>query len=301
MFNFSSLTNCSVLYVGSSGSGKTSMITTQIKRTKQSRKSVFVLNDHADLARTHGFNNIGWEFKFRSLRRSTLICEDLVCLSNKELKLLATLVNIIRRHNQNTVILVTHSLRNNNIYSLVCHMNFIVFLSNRSNIGNWNVTCSIFKVPDEVKTRGQEFFSRGPAKYCSFVFNTASFEITTLSPEYSIVKEPGHSPSKNKYVSEAKLLERFQAVFKGFDHGHRFFALAQFLVFNLPPQVIAPDLSVSMLRANKKDRAKISVVDYVSTVSSPHVPVTEDIKSLHDFIRRKVSIPRLFVQNKRLM
>jgi len=271
------------------------MVLNHIKALGKPRKSIFVLNDQTGLSKEHRFNKITWDYPFESIRKSILICEDLVCLSNRELKLLTTFVNIMRRHNDNTIILVTHSLRNNNLYSLICHMHFFIFMSNRSNVSNWNAAGTIFKIPDDLRSQGQEFFSNPLGKYYSMVLNCSNFNLTCLSPNYQVCTK---SNSTNQ-TSQSKLLDRFSNIFKGFDRGPRLYAFAHFLVLNLPSNVIAPDLSV--VAKNKQNPIKISMVDYIHIVSSPDEPISKPMRKLHLYILSYVTVPQLFIQNKHLL
>jgi hypothetical protein len=168
-------------------------------------------------------------------------------------------------------------------------------MSNRSNVSNWNAAGTIFKIPDDLRSQGQEFFSNPLGKYYSMVLNCSNFNLTCLSPNYQVCTK---SNSTNQ-TSQSKLLDRFSNIFKGFDRGPRLYAFAHFLVLNLPSNVIAPDLSV--VAKNKQNPIKISMVDYIHIVSSPDEPISKPMRKLHLYILSYVTVPQLFIQNKHLL
>jgi GTPase SAR1 family protein len=290
-----------IIYVGTSGSGKTMHMLKYVKSNyKRCRK--YVLNDTSNLAKKFkSFEAVDWDFEFAKIRNSVLICEDLICLSSKQLLLLATFVNVLRRHQDNTCVLITHALRGNNLYSLVQHMNFFVFLSGRANISNFNVVCTIFKIPEDIQARGQDFFLHPPGKYYSLILNTETFELTITDPYYNKVSGPNNKEvNMSSSVQKSQMLDQIQNVLKPFPNGAQLFAFASFLVNNLPPQYINPDLSVKGIGKNRKS-VRVSLIDYINVVSSESSPMSKAMLGLHSFLLSKLTIPHLFIKNKHLI
>jgi len=275
--------------VGPTGSGKSSHLLNYVQlRYAKSRK--YVLNDmKGDLgSKKKRFKPVDWDYNFARLRHSVLICEDLIHLKPPQVKLLTTFINVLRRHRDNTCFLVSHSLRNNNIYSLLQHVNYFVFLSGHANLVNFKVVCSIFNLPDGLKSKGLDFFSNPPGKYYSLVLNTETFETAVFNPSYHRVE----SPERGR-PSRTDILNQFELVFKPFPNGSQMFALATFLVSNLPVSMIRPDLSIG------GRSPPISLIDYISVISGEHSKVSKPMYALHKFLKSHVTIPHLFVRNQR--
>jgi hypothetical protein len=288
----------SIIYVGTSGSGKTMHMLKFVKSCFKNTKK-YVLNDTSNFGqKIKSFESVDWDYDFSKLKKSVLICEDLICLSSKQLVRLATFVNVLRRHQDNTCVLITHSLRGNNLYSLIQHMNYFVFLAGRSNVTNYNVVCTIFKIPEDIRAQGQEFFLNPPGKYYSLVLNADNFDLTVIDPNYKIIR--GQHENKNHVAcSKSQILSQLQNVFKPYPNGGQLFAYATFLVNNLPPDIIRPDLSIK--GTSKKTSVKLSLIDYVNIACSETATVSTPMKGFHKFLQSQLTIPMLFIKNKQLM
>ena len=287
----------SICFVGSSGSGKTQAIEHSIKTHRRSKK-VFVLNDLNNLAGSHkNFHSVDWNFNFKALKKSILLCEDIVCLSGPHLKLLATFVNVIRRHQDNTCILVTHALRGNNVYALVQHMNFIIFTWSSSGIVNWNTVASIYKLSNDLVLEGQSFFKDQTKKFHTLIFDTGKITLKIFKPDYTLFKKSASSATSQP-VSEASLLESLDTVFRAFENGPVMNAYANFLVKNLNSNLIRKDLSVVFRSSNKEH--KVSLVDYVACVTDSSSVASKAIKILHKYILAQCTVPDLFIENQQL-
>jgi hypothetical protein len=280
----------SILFIGPSGTGKSLAMLNYVKNINPQK--VLVLNDKTRLAKEQKFISVDWDFDFKILKNGVLICEDLVCLSGKQLALLGTFVNVLRRHNNNTCLLVTHALRGNNIYSLLQQMNYFVFTSARSNIQNWNVVCSIFKLDNDIRNRGEEFFLKSPGKFYTLVLDTAKSSIQIFTPDYK--------PSQITQLTQPKLstkeiLEKFALVFKGCKRESQMYSLANFLVGNLPREMeIKADLSI-IIPSSKPIR--ISLVDYIQLLTSPKATVNKPMTLVHSYFCRQMIIPNLLIEN----
>ena len=288
----------SIIYVGTSGSGKT-MHMLKYVRSKFKKCKKYVLNDVSNFGnKFNSFESVTWDYDFSQLKNSVLICEDLICLSSKQLLLLATFVNVLRRHQGNTCVLITHALRGNNLYSLIQHMNFFVFLSGRANIANFNVVCNIFKIPEDIQSRGQDFFLNPPGKYYSLVLNSETFDMTIIDPNYRVAVSKHSATASTQARSKTQILDQLQNVFKPIPNGGQLFAYASFLVHNLPSDIISSDLSIK--GTGKTKSIRLSLIDYINIACSDTAHVSKAMICLHKYFQSQLTIPMLFIKNKNL-
>lgn len=281
----------SVLFVGTSGSGKTQcLIEIALGQLKNRKK--YVLNDKTGLAsQNKNFYSVNWEKDLSSIRNSALICEDLVCLTSKQLSKLTNFVNVTRRHNNNVCLLVTHSLRGNNVFSLIQHMNHFIFTSTRANYSNWKIICRIFELDLDTTEIGKTFFTKIQSGHFYFLhFDCQTLVASIYDSSYKPLVAGEKKPVMDG-LSQQELLKRFHSVFKSYKRGDKMYALSHFLVVNLPDQYIAPDLSV------KYKGKRISLVDYIQYLSSHDLKPTKNIKRLHQHIVKLLVLPELFILN----
>lgn len=284
----------SIIYIGRSGSGKTKHMLKYVKRHKD--KKVYVLNDKSNLSKKHKFVSVDWNFNFSSLRNSILMVEDLVCLSSKQLALLSTMVNVFQRHNQNICLLATHALRGNNIFSLTQYMSYFVFTTGHANEVNWNIVCNIYKVPDDVKCKGQMFFRNPPGQFSSLILNAESLNFEILDSRYQPILAKSSSE-----LTKNSILQRFTVIFKPFENGGKMLSFASFILDNLDISQIDPDLSI-VVKHKSKRRIKVSLIDYINVLSSSASPkISKTLLLFHKLMLSKMSIPQLFIANKNVI
>jgi hypothetical protein len=175
-------------------------------------------------------------------------------------------------------------------------MNFFVFLAGRSNITNFNVVCTIFKIPEEIQAKGQDFFLNPPGKYYSLVLNSDTFDLTIIDPNYRVVSKKSNNGTKLR--SKTQILDQLQNVFKPFPNGGQLFAYASFLVNNLPPDIISSDLSIKGI--GRKKSIRLSLIDYINIACSETAHVSNPMLCLHKYFQSRLTIPMLFIKNKNL-
>ena len=284
----------SILFIGTSGSGKTQCLTRIATKTFRKRKK-YVLNDKTGLSDKHKkFYPVSWNTDLSKMKNAALVCEDLICLSTKQLATLTNFINVTRRHNNNICLLVTHSLRGNNVYSLIQYMNHFVFTSSRANSSNWKTICQIFQLDNQTAELGADFFANIKAGEFNFLhFDAQTLRATIYDSTYQPVEENVNSSevSAPDHLTRDEILSRFQSVFKSFPLGDKMYALSHFLVVNLPSDFISPDLSV---RYKEK---RVSLVDYVQYVTTADLKPPKLIKRLHKHIVKKLVLPELFILN----
>jgi hypothetical protein len=176
-------------------------------------------------------------------------------------------------------------------------MNFFVFLAGRSNITNFNVVCTIFKVPEDIQSRGHNIFLNPPGKYYSLVLNSDTFELTIIDPNYNVVTKD--AKQTNLFTSKSQIIDQLNNVLKPFPNGAQLFAFATFLVNNLPQDLISSDLSIK--GTGKKRHKRLSLIDYINIVCSETTPVSKAMNALHQYIQTQITIPNLFIKNEKLV
>jgi hypothetical protein len=177
-------------------------------------------------------------------------------------------------------------------------MNYFVFLAGRSNITNFNVVCSLFKIPEDIQSRGRNFFLNPPGKYYSLVLNSDTFELTVIDPNYKVVSKDSNK-AQQLFTSKSQIIDQLNNVLKPFPNGAQLYAFATFLVNNLPQDLITSDLSIK--GTGKQKRKRLSLIDYINVVCSESTPVSKAMKALHQFIQSQVTIPKLFINNVQMV
>jgi hypothetical protein len=265
---------------------------------------------------------------------SFIILEDLIKLNSKEADSVRQLLNYTAHHKRCKVFCVTHTIYKTGIYSLLPLFHYIVFTSSPSNVPIARSVLGTFKIDKPVLGRWILFIKNGlydkEGNYFFFdctkmVFGTSTNflqrgqnkvlgSLTAGNSEPAAAAgwdnfwQPNFGGGGNE-LTQTELdvnerLARMRALFCDYFSLHPKKQQACALFFTVSSglgagRINEHDLSVSFSLRNKIERTKkISLVDYVSSLlDSSNSRPTTDLKVMHNYVKKKCSLPQSAVTN----
>ena len=201
----------------------------------------------------------------------------------------------------NPIILIVHSLHNTDAYQLLPYLHNIIITGARSNIKSLVTLLEYFKYSKSEKERAISDFNANTDIFQHFCFDIDNHSLTKLETVDSLCSKPSQTrkpvqkvenlPSK---ISDLLLTELNDA---GKAKAIYFLILQTDIKNKIDPK----DLSIVLKKPHANKTIKISLVDYLDSVTSSHVKgapaPTLSLRLFHSHVMRRVFIPCCFVVN----
>ena len=313
------------LCVGLSGSGKTFAVKelSKIKTLKKLPKYCV----HTPTTDPCGgdFIPVLWsDVQLHKYKRSILLFEDLIKISKSMLKGLVDTLNVHKRHSNLQVFLITHSVKSNNLYSLLAFFDVFLFTKNVQNIMNWTWVCTYFSLDKSQRERGMLFFKDNTISGFAYlvlnvsqqsinIFRHSEFEkmydfIYSNSPatsdslpssSHSNVNTPGSSSDDDEAEKRKALTTEGKYLLEPFRVSCPLaFPLFRFVITHLPVRFLNTNLNVGIQHSvGRKEIRRVNLVDYVTCVTSSTKKPSRRIKLLHDLMISTINIPKVYIVN----
>jgi hypothetical protein len=318
----------SSLFVGVSGTGKTTLMLAALNRHLQLKqlkpKKIYCLNTRGNEYDQLGGQSASVERISSLPKRSFLVLEDVIELGKKNEVLLRKTLNVNLHHRSQKLFAATHSNVKTNLWSNIQYFDNVIFPAEKSNHVNFRSIINIFRLGKESAERFTGAFleqcGKKPKRYIILdvknicVYAAKSLEamianspncyskIAQLEGEISSseMAEVDSQKEVNLLDEEKNLSSQFENIIKGYKYRAR--ASAAYSLLEkcvLKKFEMTPDLVVHIGKVkNREGKIKISIVDYIQFLVDPDSgqPPWKYV-TFHKFVCEKCHVPKLIVQN----
>ena len=250
--------------------------------------------------------------------RSLILVEDIINMSKGDEQLLRKSLNYDAHHKSQKIFCVSHSIYKTCIWSLLSFFHFIIFTSAPSNTPVLRFTLNYFKIEKTQLDLWLEKFKElglGGQKGLYFYFdclkmtfnlseNTSFTKLrvlgvagTTENQTESKIASPGVANSEQKQ----KLQQKFDHLVEAFESKTQASAVFSILINSLAVNLIREkDLSFAFKSSRNRVHREIrfSLVDYVTTLLTPLIPVSQPLRVFHVYVKSLCHVPQIFCLNK---
>lgn len=252
-------------------------------------------------------------------KNSILIIEDIISLKNDEEACLRQYLNYVAHHESIKIFCVSHTIYKTKIFSTVSLFHYIVFTSSLQNLVVLKQTLQSFKIDKHLVKKWTSVFEKYAEgdKFKAYYFfdcskmifyrgkTSGSAQTASCFNSVSAIGSLTEAPSQlsDKTESNEKMLKKhFEDIVRFHPYKTQANSLFSIIVKALPKQHIrCNDLTVTFKLKNKRNLEKsISLVDYIHALLSTTkkgAPVDTELRVLHEFIRRRCKIPKIFILN----
>lgn len=239
--------------------------------------------------------------RFSTKHKSTLVLDDLNKPTEKTAKIIRRLLVETSRHLNVRVIIIVHSINNNNITQFLPHIaTFLIagHVNNRLIFEEFIRAAHLNK--DAARAKWQEFAPS--AKFGQFLVLDPCQQFTILDMLGRQTSKKGSEKQQDENEQrKIRIRSRTTDIVTSLDEDPKIkIALMNYIFHSLSYDIVSEeDLSIDV--ASKRERVKASLPDvlfYVTTKTNARVP--DNVFKVIQFIFKKVSVPRLFVQNQSL-
>lgn len=269
-------------------------------------------------------------------KNSFVIVEDIISISKEQELQLRNAINYTAHHKLSKIFCVTHTIYKTGLYSMLPLFHSIIFTSSASNTPIVRATLGYFKIEKSKVVNWLEqlkqWSKRLKSEKAYFFFDCTSMTFclstNTLLPDSirvlgSLLSDDkdddnpslvGASSSKSSSTADSaarripsnaeSLADKMTRRFSGFFANHAFqsqaLAIFSILLENFGPKKINPvDLTISFQSKQTGGGAKkISTVDYVAALLTPHGHAEEEYYVLHNYVSRACVIPTSCIRNE---
>jgi hypothetical protein len=305
----------SSLFVGVSGTGKTTLILAALKKHIKNKtlkpRRLFCIN-----TRGNEYDQLGGATasidKINTLPKgSFLVVEDIIDLGKKSEVLMRTTLNVNLHHRSQKMFAATHSNVKTKLWSNIQYFDYIIFPGEKSNHVNFRSIINLFRLgknpTESFSAAFLERCGRPTKEYIVLavkeirIYSGRSLEAMTEQQPDCYTKigdlESEGGGGRDEPASGVPLANQFEKLITGYKYKGR--ALAVYSLLEnciLSRFTLTPDLLITVGRTGK---LKISIVDYIHYLvdgESGRPPPKYLI--FHKFVMEKCHVPHLMVQNK---
>lgn len=285
------------IILGSSNSGKSTLAR---KLTRKTKRKTYVLNDRTGNERIFEKMEIA---DFEKMRNCAAIVEDVICLPDRERHMLQTLLNFNSNHfNVQPIFILTHSIKNNNIFSLLSFVRGIIFMTqSASSIGSLKTIFNFYNVEKSESKNFLQKWSEHKKQFEFFYFDIEKGSFT-LNAFDAILKQNYEANFKNDEPTLKKYIAK---------EGERIFNLLgykkklaveilQFIInsFKLTSFDRAEfTLTFNRKSKNDKNTLKINLIQFVQNMISKKKCEKNHIIFFKILLSKNDLIPPYFVYN----
>ncbi len=293
------MTHHSYYVVAPSGAGKTRFCRAMAMRSPL--KCIAINADKSDYPESKftfaDFDAL--EKETASKRRMNIIIDDIVCPSEKEVRLIRGAVVYVKKHSRVSVWICSHSLRGNKLsISQAGQCDYAVFafsLANASNFVHY-MKDAAGKPKSDAERIWHNFMSENkPFTY--LMYDRKSGDLTVLNSQGLPVRES--KASKLDSQRKRKLKEKIERFSVG-SHGDHASLLFEYIFDHVDIACVSDTLEITLRCGASKKKVSANLIDilhYVSHKDIPEESVLEQDKIVFDELRRRSFLPRSLILN----
>jgi hypothetical protein len=312
----------SSLFVGVSGTGKTTLMLSALKKHLTSKllkpKKIYCINTRGSEYDELGGRVADIERVSSLPKKSFLIVEDIIDLGKKNEVHMRTTLNVNLHHKEQKLFAATHSNIKTNLWSNIQYFDHIIFPAEKSNHVNFKSIVNIFRLGKESTENFSSAFlehcGKKPKAYIIFDVKNIRIYVGASLKEmvddakncYKIIGDlDGETPQEpenyleNQGAYEGTPNGEFDKLIKGYKYKARASAVYSLLEkCVLKHFKLSPDLVVHIGGDKKKGQIKLSIVDYIQYLVDPEtgMPPWKYI-TFHKFVCEKCHVPKLMIEN----
>ena len=243
---------------------------------------------------------VSWD-NLNKLHSCAVIADDLMDVSDENFTKLQELLNYSARHNSiSPVLLLTHCVTRNNIFSLLKHIGEFWVTLNKQNVETLYTICQALKFPRASKESFASRFLAEPGQYGMFVLNAQkrTFERMPEGKEEGGAVDGGEVKPERDLEPFRRKAEEYLPHF--FHDPARTMVIFNYLLAKIPLGSLShEDLVFTLKRKESGLELRISLLDYLHAVTTDTKPSGE-ILSLHKYIKKHVELPMCMLRNRYL-
>jgi hypothetical protein len=282
-----------ILCVGRSATGKTTIV----KKLLKSCKRVFVINEKTG---DKTFQRASWD-EATTLKKAALVVEDLIGASKQEFKLLQHLISFSGHHcSLSPIVVVLHSLLNNNCFALTNYVTDVIITASKSNLGSLNALLTSQRFDKTERADIVQRFLREGEPYGYFWFSVDKRRFEYFGPA-GVAAD--HSSKKSTSAAAASIMSEASASAERYlgllPESGTALALFSLIRARIDEKTLDPQDLTLTLRSKKKHSITISLIDYLHALTTPDAAVSKENLLFHRFISKKVRYPKVFITNSR--
>lgn len=270
--------------LGNSGSGKTTYVNKFLEEKKSGNKTFLINGSEFPNA-----TKIRYEDVAKLKGSCTLIIEDLIRPNAAEMEVLKKLLLYDKRHKNIDVFILLHSVTTNNTYALLQHVDYFICTKSSLNTKNFHeLGVKILKLThDEARQIWKNFLARDEKfLYLKIDVNNRNFEEIEL----------GVPASKRQAETKRKRVQTILSS-RGTNPGLGM-ALFDHIFRNFDVNLLdSEDLSIPMKISRSGKIKKVNVCDLLYYMTTPDTEPNSDSIFLYKGLKKRFSIPDLFVCN----
>ena len=274
------------LILGSSGSGKTSLVKSLLKNSRYKLTYIVNCNDKSDYKKSSHLKikYIDWETCLESkLKKCNIIFEDLITLQQKKTSVLKKIVHFLLRRKYIHMYLIAHEIRNSGLFSLLEHCNTVFITSGFQNAK----LLRDFTNLKPIKGLDSETFSKKRFHY---------LRINMAELSFRIFDDQLQDSTQSLGMSLASKRSAVEAALKCFPDPGPLLVIFDLIFKNVDPDMLTTNDLCLMTQDESGKSKKISIVDFLVSLRSERKPAKE-LKRLKQHLDKQFVIPKVFVTN----
>jgi ABC-type dipeptide/oligopeptide/nickel transport system ATPase component len=293
-----------ILIIGNSGSGKSTLVKQYLAEYGQG-KDLYVINSKDDEYKSVAPDRVLISMsETQSIKENSIvIIEDIIRLSKKDSEAISVLLNFQVHHSNLKLFCITHHVYKTCIYCLLSFFHSIFFTSDSNNSAIIKLVARAFSIEKPTYLEWSRIVGKNiykPGKF--YVFDVKHMKLLVYSTWEDISQCRGVDIFESEVTDEttdraAQLHTRFNAFLSHYPHYKSASMIFAIIIECLPMDQIRPRDFTIMSENAKKQTIRISIVDYITSLTSPSAHVDMHQLSFHRYITSRCKIPDFYIRN----
>jgi hypothetical protein len=291
-----------ILLVGRSGSGKSVMCKALLEAfapalERGQEEVVYAVNDRT---RDCPYRRINWE-QLPQVANCSLVVEDIIGASNREVKLLQEVLNFAQHHRQvSPVVMVAHTVTGNNIYRLIPSFHFIYISAVPSSINSLSRVLNHYGFEKEAKARHLALLKSCKEQFCHLQLDVdaGTVELTRAGQKEGLNKK--EAEGRAKAAKKSALRATAERYLEDLAQPKKALLLFDHIIPKIPRGKFDAQFLTVSLRNAGGEQVVVSLIDYLAALTTPDSRADPTMEQFHAYLgKRGVHLPKVYVLNKR--
>jgi nucleoside-triphosphatase THEP1 len=298
----------SVLIIGKTGSGKTTLVRRILKRFWKDTpdKEVYTVNVKSNeykLQNTSNIKDITFEQLNTVPKKSIIVVEDVISMTPFQAKALREAINFNAHHKRQRIFVISHHVYKTSIYQLIPYFNYVVFTASQSNLPLLKIVFQYFNIGKEQYNLANDFVLKNTLQHAYFIFAADTQQFVKADNIKSLLNNKFKNYN-NVSVTEQTvddLINRFNSFVSDSNPLKQDASTVFSILVNALPSLQNVNITDLTLRCQttKGTNVNISLIDYVISLVKKKGSVSKHNLFLHSYFRKLCKIPKMFIVNKK--
>jgi GTPase SAR1 family protein len=297
----------SVLIIGKTGSGKTTLVRRILKRywRDDSTKEVYTLNVKSNEYKLTN-NNLIKDITFEQLnsvpKKSIIIVEDVISMTPFQAKALREAINYNAHHKRQKIYVISHHLYKTNIFQLIPYFNYVIFTASQSNLPLIKIVFQYFNIAKDQYKLASDFVLNNTLPFAYFIFGSENQHFVKADSVKALLNnifKNYNSSGTEKTIDE--LMTRFNSFVSDSNPLKQDASTVFSILVNALPSLTNVNMTDLTLKCQttKGSNLHISLIDYVMSLVTKKGSVSKHNVFLHGYFKKLCKIPKMFIVNKK--